>query len=85
MRHQVFKQIVKENTVHKSTNKHRQDEKDPIITSDRSLVNSPLEIKGSEFVIEAQLSSVRVRVYSKQLLDLYNVTQRCSYTIYFKS
>lgn len=81
----LFKQIVKENTVHKSTNKHRQDEKDPIITSDRSLVNSPLEIKGSEFVIEAQLSSVRVRVYSKQLLDLYNVTQRCSYTIYFKS
>ena len=80
-----FCNVVNENIVHKSTNKHCKEKKDPIITSDKNQVNSPLEIKGTNFVIEAQLSSERVRVYSKQLLEFFNVIDRCFYTISYKS
>lgn len=80
----LFGQVVENNDIHKSTYKHREDENDPIITSDKSLVNSPLEVKGSEYFIEAQLSSKRVRVYSQRLLEIFKVLNKCSYTIYFK-
>lgn len=79
-----FTKIVESNLVHKSTNKHREGEKDPIITADPSLVNSPLTVTGSAFFIEAQLSSKRVRVYCKQLLELFNVINQCSYSIYME-
>lgn len=79
----LFRQISDENSVHKSTNKRREGEKDPIITTDKSLVNTALRIKDTEYFVEGQLSSERVRVYSKQLLERFNVMKKCSYTIYF--
>lgn len=70
-----FEKIVEENLIHKSTSKRNSKGKDPIITKDKSLLVSPYLIDGTEFYSEGTVSSMSARVYSKQLLDLYGVTE----------
>ena len=67
-------QIAKNNTIHKSTKTKNYPNYDPIITDNRDLVNDAVVIENTNLFIESNLSSNRVRVYSKQLLDTYGLT-----------
>ncbi len=72
----LFHEIVQKNTIHKSTSKKNYPKKDPIITDDYNLLGEANPIKGSVYFSEGNISSDRVRVYAKQLLDIYGVTDR---------
>lgn len=76
-----FDRIVRENLIHKATSNQNGKDKDPIIvTSEQLKDNSKIlrnakQIEGTNYFSEACLSSERVRVYAKQLLDLYGITK----------
>lgn len=76
-----FDKLVSENLIHKSTRKRVVTGKDPIISTDPSKFNSSLSIQGSPYFVEGKLSSQRVRVYCKQLLEYYGQIDNCSYTV----
>ena len=69
-----FKIIVADNIIHKSHNKHRKDEKDPVISMDKNLLVEPKKIGNTDIYSEGSLSSERARVYAKQLLDIFKIT-----------
>lgn len=77
----LFRQIVYENKIHKATSSKNFPEKDPIITAEKEKVNTPIFIEGSEFFYEANLSSIRIRVYAKQLLDFFDATKDVQFSI----
>ena len=64
------------NLIHKSTSKHRYNEKDPILTTIPEYLVIPVKIKDSNIYVEGCLSSDRERYYSKQVLDLYGLADR---------
>lgn len=70
---ELFESIVNQNKIHKSTSTKRENVKDPIITDDIQLVNEPIEIKGSKYYAEGNISSSRARFYAKQLIELYDL------------
>ena len=69
-----FKDVVSDNIIHKSHNKYRKDEKDPVISMDKSLLVEPKKIGNTDIYSEGSLSSERARVYAKQLLDIFKIT-----------
>lgn len=73
----LFNDIISKNKIHKSTAvKSYYLGKDPILTKDEKMLSTPLYIKEIDCYVEASLSSDRARVYSKQLLDFYNLTEQ---------
>jgi len=70
----IMKKIVRENNIHKATSAKNYPDKDPIITNKPELLVSPKEIKNSGIFIEGCVSSYRARVYAKQLLDIYGIS-----------
>ena len=69
-----FQTIVADNIIHKSHNKYRKNEKDPVISLDTSLLVEPKKIGNTNIYSEGALSSERARVYAKQLLDIFKIT-----------
>lgn len=70
----LLKRIASENLIHKSTKTKNYPNYDPIFTTDETLVNNPMLIEGTNIYVETNLSSNRIRVYSKQLMDIYGIT-----------
>lgn len=66
-----FKSIVNANSVHKSTSYRTKGEKDPIISANPSKLVTPIRIEKTPYYYEGAISSFRIRVYAKQLIDLY--------------
>ncbi|MBM7023455.1 hypothetical protein, partial [Treponema sp. Marseille-Q4523] len=60
--------------IYKSHNKYRKDEKDPVISMDKSLLVEPKKIGNTDIYSEGSLSSERARIYAKQLLDIFKIT-----------
>ena len=69
-----FKKIVSANTIHKATSTKNYPQKDPVITTEPSKLVSPQNIEGTIYFTEGALSSIRARIYAKQLLDLMEIT-----------
>ncbi len=72
----LFAEIIKKNKIHKSTSKKNYPQKDPIITDKSNLLIDPKAIENSIYFSEGNISSNRARVYAKQLLDIYGITDR---------
>ena len=70
----LMSEIAKNNSIHKSTSKKNYPEKDPIISVSKDKLVDPIEIKNSGVFVESCLSSDRARVYAKELLDIYGIT-----------
>lgn len=68
-----FDEIVKLNTIHKATSTKKENTKDPILSEDMNMLNQPIEIKGSKYYAEGNVSSGRARFYSKQLIEIYDL------------
>lgn len=71
-----IKQIVQDNIIHKASNKYDKKQKDPIITINKNFLVEPKKIGDTEFYSEGSLSSERARIYAKQLLDIYKITDK---------
>lgn len=69
-----FRSIVADNIIHKSQSKYRKNIKDPIISMDKTLLVEPKKIGNTDIYSEGSLSSERARVYAKQLLDIFKIT-----------
>jgi hypothetical protein len=78
----LFDTIVSNNSIHKATSRKNYPKKDPIISSNRNLLVEPKEIEGSRYFSEGTISSSRVRVYAKKIMDFYSLTDRIQ--IYIK-
>ena len=72
---EFFAKLVDENTVHKA--KHEKDGKQyaPFISRNPKLLTGAKKISDSPFYSEAVLSNISARKVSKQLLDLYAITE----------
>ncbi len=72
----LFEKIVSENKIHKATSKKNYPQKDPIISKNNNLLIGGIPVGESGYFSEGVISSDRARVYVKQLLDLYGLTDR---------
>ena len=70
----LFRTISDSNQIHKATSNRNYPEKDPIITDNKDLLVGPRAVSDSSIYIEGCLSSSRARIYAKQLLDIYGIT-----------
>ena len=70
----LFVKVVSENKIHKATSTRNYPEKDPIISSDANKLVGGEKIGDTIFFSEGTLSSTRARIYAKQLLDIYGLT-----------
>ncbi len=77
----LFEKIIRENKIHKSTSKKNYPQKDPIITENGNLLVKPEHIKNTIYYVESTISSDRARFYSKQLLDIYGITDRLQLSV----
>ncbi len=77
----LFENIVLENKIHKATSKNNYPQKDPIITQIPNLLGEAKQISGTEYFSEGNISSNRARVYAKQLLDIFGVTDRIQISV----
>ena len=77
-----LKDIVVQNKIHKSTSKHNIGIKDPILTYNKEFLISALQVKGTDIYVETSLSSNRARYYTKQLLDMYELTDKFQLYVY---
>lgn len=68
-----FDEIVEKNVIHKKTSTKKDNTKDPILSKDKNMLNQPIEIKGTPYFAEGNISSSRARYYSKQLIELYDL------------
>ncbi|MDE7227773.1 MAG: DUF262 domain-containing HNH endonuclease family protein [Treponemataceae bacterium] len=72
-----FNSAVKENKIHKSTNsKSDNSRKSPVISADKEELVNGKRIGGTDYFSESVLSSLSSRGYTKQLLDLYGITEQ---------
>lgn len=72
----IFDEIVANNAIHKSTSKKNYPDKDPIITNNPQLIGDAKIIVDSEYFCEGCISSDRARVYAKQILDIFGITDK---------
>ncbi|WP_330364944.1 DUF262 domain-containing protein [Anaerovorax odorimutans] len=79
---ELFKKIVRDNKIHKATSKNNYPEKDPIITQVSTLLLEAKPIGETGYFSEGVISSNRARVYAKQLMDLYGVTDRIQISVH---
>lgn len=70
----LFDKIVSENTIHKATSKKNYPHKDPIITAQENLLVTAKSIDDTPYFVEGTISSSRARIYAKQILDIYGMT-----------
>jgi hypothetical protein len=68
---QKFRGIVADNIIHKATSKKNYPNKDPIFSTNIEHLNEPMAIGNSTYHCEGNISSMRARVYAKQLLELF--------------
>lgn len=68
-----FADVVKSNMLHKSSSIKNEGEKDPIISDNELLLNTPMQIKGTNFFVEGNISSSRARYYSKRIIEIYDL------------
>lgn len=80
-----FSKLVNENTIHKSTSTRNHPYKDPIFSSEKDKLVSPMAITGTNYYVEGCLSSNRVRVYAKQLAEYFNEAHLFSIEIAFNN
>ncbi len=71
----LFEKIVEENLIHKNSSKKNGTKKDPVISLDANLLIDPKRIGNTAFYSEGSLSSTRARVFGKQLLDKFGITE----------
>ena len=71
---ELFNSIVSGNVIHKATSKQSYDMKDPILSYDSSLVVEPVKMDNADIYVEGCISSDRARFYTKQILDLYGLS-----------
>lgn len=71
---ELFEHIVKENRIHKATSTRNYPDKDPIISQDINKLVGAKKIGGTSFYSEGTICSTRARIYAKQLLDIYGLT-----------
>lgn len=69
-----FAKIVSDNLIHKNSSKNKNKQKDPIISDDNTMLVEAKRIGDTNYYSEGSLSSARARVYAKQLLDIYRIT-----------
>ena len=72
---ELFKRIVAENRIHKATSVRNYPDKDPIISQDTNKLVGAKRIGETAFYSEGTISSTRARIYAKQLLDIYGLTE----------
>ncbi len=77
----IFCDIVEKNKIHKSTSKKNYPHKDPIITENSTLLVGAIPIENSIYFTEGSISSYRSRVYAKQILDIYGITDRIQLSV----
>lgn len=77
-----LKDIVIQNKIHKSTSKHNIGIKDPILTYNKEFLISALQVKNTNIYVEASLSSNRARYYTKQILDIFELTDEFQLYVY---
>jgi len=77
-----LKEIVVQNKIHKSTSKHNIGIKDPILSYKKEFLISSLQIKDTGIYVETSLSSNRARYYTKQILDLFELTDEFQLYVY---
>ena len=70
----LFEEVVFTNKIHKANSTRNEYGKDPIISGDKSKLVSPIEIKGTKYFVEGSISSDRARYYTKQLIDIFDLT-----------
>ncbi|MCR5184326.1 MAG: DUF262 domain-containing protein [Opitutales bacterium] len=68
-----FKEIVERNQIHKERSKKIEGRPDPIITTDRSLLTRDLEIPGTPYFVEANLSEKDARKYGAELCRAFDI------------
>lgn len=78
---EIFAVIAENNSIHKATSTKNYPEKDPIITSDITKLLEAKPIGNSDYYSEGTISSIRARVYAKQILDVYGITENFSFSI----
>jgi len=71
-----FEKLVIENIIHKATSKTNYPLKDPIISKNKKLLIDAKKIGDSIFYSEGTISSQRARVYSKQIMDFFGLTDK---------
>ena len=71
---ELFNSIVSGNVIHKATSKQSYDAKDPMISYDSNLVVDPIKMNNVDIYIEGCISSDRARFYTKQILDIYGLS-----------
>ena len=71
---ELFRGIVAENRIHKATSVRNYPDKDPIISQDTNKLVGAKKIGDTLFYSEGTISSTRARIYAKQLLDIYGLT-----------
>ena len=71
---ELFRRIVAENRIHKAKSVRNYPDKDPIISQDTNKLVGAKKIGDTLFYSEGTISSKRARIYAKQLLDIYGLT-----------
>ena len=71
---ELLRRIVTENRIHKATSVRNYPDKDPIISQDINKLVGAKQIGNTLFYSEGTISSSRARIYAKQLLDIYGLT-----------
>lgn len=71
---ELFKRIVTENRIHKATAVRNYPDKDPVVSQDTNKLVGAKRIGDTLFYSEGTISSTRARIYAKQLLDIYGLT-----------
>ena len=77
-----MEELILQNKIHKSTSKHINGIKDPIISKNKELIISPMNITNTNIYVESCLSSGRARYYAKQILDVYELTDKFQLYVY---
>jgi uncharacterized protein with ParB-like and HNH nuclease domain len=77
----LFRRIVEQNQIHKSTKKNNGNKHDPIITTDAKQVVLPVKIADSPYFCEGSLSNDAARKYAKQILELFNCLDEFEFEI----
>ncbi|WP_461247142.1 DUF262 domain-containing protein [Treponema sp. R6D11] len=70
-----FEDICSKNLIHKSTSVRNPDGKDPTISKQANLITSAKKIGSTAYFCETCFSAERAVHYSKQLLDLFELTE----------
>ena len=77
-----LREITLQNKIHKSTSKHNTGLKDPILTYNKEFLITAMPIKNTNIFAETCLSSDRARYYTKQILEIFGMTDEFKLYVY---